>query len=301
MAMVVKRQPENYDFYTIMQNFFSKRFHFLAILALLAFLVGQLLGKIHWFAELFSHFVPHYALLFALATIWARGKIWRGLWSICLIICLIFLFTPSSHHHNAANSWRMIWYNVNLNNDDPLSETEQILAYQPQIVALAEIDLDDARWQKLHDALPHGCEYQSDSPFALAVWSKQTWQSCEVQFIGDYPYIRAEQAGRVVYALHPPPPINRELAQSRAQYLAEIAPKIARENKVLVVGDLNASPFSPVFRQFVRSANIAPQTPNWWLTWRTFGLNIDHVLARETVQVQTMKWGQSDHRGLWVE
>lgn len=287
----------------IMKNFIVKRLHGLAILTLIAMLVGQILGQINWFAELFSHFVPHYTLVFVLAAVWARGKIWRGVWAVSLLICLTYLFVlpTHAHHQENAQSWQTVWYNVNLNNADPLGETERILAYQPQIVALAEIDLDNPHWRKLQAALPHGCEHQSASPFALAVWSRQAWQSCAVHFVDGYPYIRAEQAGRVVYALHPPPPINGELAQSRLRYLREIAPQIAREQRVLVVGDLNASPFSPVFREFVSAANLVQHTPNWLPTWGLLGLNIDHVLSRENVRVRAMEWGQSDHRGLWVE
>ncbi|XXQ68787.1 endonuclease/exonuclease/phosphatase family protein [Neisseriaceae bacterium B1] len=280
-----------------------KRLNIVAWLALIALIIGQTVGYFHWFAELFSHFVPHYAAVFLLAAVFTCNKK-RWFWLVCAVLTLAWIIrlpeNSNQKTNNKTETWQLIWYNVNLHNAQPEQETAKILAKQPNIAALAEIDLNP-RWQPLKHALPHGCEYRSSSPFALVMWSKTPFQACEVKMIDDYPYIRAEQAGRVVYALHPPPPITAQLAQSRTRYLTQVAEKISLENKVLVVGDLNSSPFSPLFRQFVQRANLSPQTPAWLPTWKLLGLNIDHVLAREKVKVQTLEWGESDHRGLFIE
>lgn len=278
----------------------AKRLHFLAVLSLFSLMIGQFIANQHWFAELFSHFIPHYGIVFLLATCFIPNKK-RWFWFVCAVLTFSWIMWQPEKTNGKTESWRLIWYNVNLHNPQPEQETTMILAQKPNIIALAEIDLDNPRWQALQDALPYGCEYRSSSPFALVMWSKMPFQSCHVHMIDDYPYIRAEQAGRVVYALHPPPPITAELAQSRTRYLMQIADKISLENKVLAIGDLNSSPFSPLFRQFTQRANVSPQTPAWLPTWKLLGLNIDHVLTREKVNVHTLDWGESDHRGLFVE
>lgn len=85
--------------------------------------------------------------------------------------------------------------------------------------------------------------------------------------------------------------------------MRHVAAQIARENSVLVLGDLNASPFSPVFRDFTPTARLHNAMTNITPTWFLFGLHIDHVLHRQTGNVQTtaLPWGESDHRAILVE
>ena len=51
----------------------TRTLHIFALLSLAALICGQL-GRLHWFAELFSHFVPHYAAIFALAALSLRRR-----------------------------------------------------------------------------------------------------------------------------------------------------------------------------------------------------------------------------------
>lgn len=51
-----------------MKTCLARRLQTLAWLTLAALAIGQL-GTLHWFAELFSHFVPHYGAIFALAAL----------------------------------------------------------------------------------------------------------------------------------------------------------------------------------------------------------------------------------------
>ena len=202
----------------------------------------------------------------------------------------------------------MLWYNVNLDNPAAAQESAAILAAAPDVVAMAEIDLDDAGWQTLRQAYPHGCEHRDNSPFALALWSRRPLQNCRIVMAetdaGEpFPFIEAELDGSSLFALPPPPPINAELAATRQAYLQQAARKIAAAKTVLVMGDLNSSPFSPVFRQFTHSADIRPHTPNYLPTWLPFGLNIDHVLTRgkSGTRIRALPWLHSDHRALLIE
>ena len=178
-----------------MSAFIRLRLHILALLALAAVIAGQF-GSLFWPAELFSHFLPHYAAIFILAAIWPRPK-WRTLWLVCAAASLLWLAQPFTLPDAPSGGTRLVWYNVHL---------------------------DNPGWQSLRQAYPHGCQHREHSPFALALWSKQPLAACEVHMIGDYPYIRAQTAdGTALYALHPPPPISSELAGARQHYLAETA------------------------------------------------------------------------------
>lgn len=286
-------------------NILKKRLILLAYFALIAGSTGILWGESVWFLELFSHFVPHYCALFILAS-WCATQKLRYFWLTWAVASALWLILPLPTAANANTPvFQAIWYNVNLDNPQPESETAVLLKENSDILALAEIDMDDVRWHNLRQHYPHGCSYRSDSPFALAVWAKQPLNACVIHMVADeYPYIRADIQGVALYVLHPPPPITAELAQNRQQYLQQVAQKIALENNVLVLGDLNSSPYSPIFRRFQATADIRPHTPNYLPTWRPFGLNIDHVLSRQHqgygVNVRALDWGHSDHRGLWV-
>ncbi|MDO5356403.1 MAG: endonuclease/exonuclease/phosphatase family protein [Conchiformibius sp.] len=290
-------------------HYLSTRFRLLACLSLAALLIGQL-GNLFWFAELFSHFLPYYAVCFLLAACTARG-IFRYLWPVCFLLSLIWLAYPYqlSHTTNSKQkpSWTLLWYNVHLDNPNPLAEIGLIHTQQPDIIALAELNRSTTGWQKLLSAYPYGCEHAEDhSPFSLFVRARSPFKNCEVQTIDDIPYIRAVLNDQtVIYALHPPPPINDELARTRRLYLEQTATRIAAESNVLVVGDLNSSQFSPLFRQFTDAAALQSALSGYTPTWKPFGLNIDHVLYRSryghTPRVLPQPWQHSDHRALLAE
>ena len=284
-----------------MSAFIRLRLHILALLALAAVIAGQF-GSLFWPAELFSHFLPHYAAIFILAAIWPRPK-WRALWLVCAAASLLWLAQPFALPDAPSGGTRLVWYNVHLDNPAAEAESAALLAEQADLLALGEINLDNPGWQSLRQAYPHGCQHREHSPFALALWSKQPLAACEVRMIGDYPYIRAQTAdGTTLYALHPPPPISSELAGARQHYLAETARALAAEPCALAVGDFNSSPFSPLFARFLQESGSRPATRYFTPTWKPFFLNIDHALAKGlNVSARTLPWQHSDHRPLLVE
>ncbi|MFA9950125.1 hypothetical protein ABCS64_07310 [Rhodocyclaceae bacterium Wk13] len=80
---------------------------------------------------------------------------------------------------------RLIWYNVHLNNPDAAGESAVLLAEKTDVLALAEINLNDPGWQVLRTHYPHGCQHQEASPFALALWSAAPLASCDIAYGGD--------------------------------------------------------------------------------------------------------------------
>ena len=280
------------------RQFAVQRVRILAVLSVIAVLAGNV-GASYWQAELFSHFVPYYAAVFVLAVCLDSG--WkRWLWLGAASVLLLWLAQPFEGERPSETHHSLLWYNVNLDNRKAAEESAKILAAAPEVLALAEIDLADSGWQALRRSYPYGCEWESDSPFALAVWSRKPLAGCEVRFVGDYPYIRAVAGNTALFALHPPPPVSASLAVERREYLAQTAVFIGKEENVLVVGDLNSSPFSPLFRSFTETAGIRAQTRFWTPTWLPFGLNLDHVLAKRPVRAEPLPWRHSDHRALMV-
>lgn len=279
-----------------MKTYLARRLQTLAWLTLAVLLIGQL-GALHWTAELFSHFVPHYAAVFALAALCLHNR-WRYLWAAWALALTAWTLWPPVLEPPDSAATRLIWYNVNLDNRDARGESARLLAADADILALAEIQLHDPGWQPLRQHYPHGCVHEENSPFALAVFAREPLAACDIFFPGEYPAIRAVlRDGRVLYAAHPPPPINADLASARVDYLRILADRLAAENSALLVGDLNSSPYSPHYRALLRATtrNILP-------TWLPLGLNLDHALVRHgQAHSKALPWHTSDHRPLHIQ
>lgn len=284
-----------------MKTYLARRLQTLAWLTLAVLLIGQL-GALHWTAELFSHFVPHYAAVFALAALCLHNR-WRYLWAAWALALTAWTLWPPVLEPPDSAATRLIWYNVNLDNRDARGESARLLAADADILALAEIQLHDPGWQPLRQHYPHGCVHEENSPFALAVFARAPLAACEVRFIEDYPYIRATLAdGRTLYAAHPPPPINADLARARIAYLRYLADRLATEKSALLLGDLNSSPYSQHYRELLRRAGLHTTTRNGLPTWLPLGLNLDHALVRHgQAHSSALPWHTSDHRPLQTD
>ena len=284
-----------------MKPYLARRLQTLAWLTLAVLLIGQL-GALHWTAELFSHFVPHYAAVFALAALCLHNR-WRYLWAAWALALTAWTLWPPVLEPPDSAATRLIWYNVNLDNRDARGESACLLAADADILALAEIQLRDPGWQPLRQHYPHGCAHEDSSPFALAVFAREPLAACDIFFPGEYPAIRAVlRDGRVLYAAHPPPPINADLASARVDYLRTLADRLAIENSTLLVGDLNSSPYSPHYRALLRDADLRATTRNILPTWLPLGLNLDHALVRHgQAHSSALPWHTSDHRPLQTD
>lgn len=280
------------------RRFFQRRFNNLAALVVLALLLGQL-GRLHWFAELFSHYTHAYAGMLLLAALFGHGR-QRLLWLSGALLLGLWLLQPRHTGPQPGDpDWSLLFYNVHIHNRAAAIDARVVLEQQADLLALAEIDLDNPGWSALRQAYPHGCEHHEASPFAMALWSKQPLRDCQLHFSAGFVWIRALHAdGTAIYALHPPPPVNAALAQARQHYMDEVSRHMAQDRHYLAAGDLNASPFSPLFRDWLHQAGARSNTPNWTPTWRPLWLNIDHVLSRSDhpVHTRSLPWLHSDHR-----
>lgn len=282
-----------------MRRHLIRHLHHLALLSLAALLIGQL-GSLHWIAELPSHFLPYYTLAFLLAALTQKNRT-RILWLTCTALSAAWLIHPLDHPTPGnTHSRSLIWYNTHLDNPQAAAESAYLIAENTDLIALAEINLADPGWHPLRTHYPHGCEHREHSPFALALWSQTPLATCTVHAIAGYPYIRAQLTDHTaIYALHPPPPITRELAAARNTYLHHTATRIAQENHAIIAGDLNLSPYSPYYRRLLKESGAQAYSANWTPTWKPFLLNIDHILARgHSPHIRALPWQHSDHRPL---
>ena len=284
-------------------TFVRKRLLFLAYASLAALILGEL-GRFYWLPELFSHFVPYYAVILLLATLFSPQTGQKCFFGLSAVLLAVWMFTPLTNSQAPAPAQqRFISYNLYINNPHVETDLNWLMQQSADVVFLTEATPSMHIVQRLQAAYPHGCERLDDSPFGLILLSKQALKSCTVLQHGslqDFPAIRAElDNGRIVYAIHPPPPISPYMATERDRVLQTIAEQVSHEQgEVLVMGDMNNTAFAPSFRRFTKISGLKLQAPRAMPTWRPGHISIDHILLRSPhgATVSYGPWLGSDHR-----
>lgn len=129
----------------------------------------------------------------------------------------------------------------------------------------------------------------------------------------DYQIADLEIAGRTVslIGLHTPSPGGSVPAARRNRFFAEIADyAAAADGPVIAAGDFNSTVWSPHFADLIAASglNNAADGRGWRPTWPSWlppaGIAIDHVLASDDFQVESVARGPtvgSDHFPLTVD
>jgi endonuclease/exonuclease/phosphatase (EEP) superfamily protein YafD len=177
--------------------------------------------------------------------------------------------------------------NVHAGNRDPRPLLDWLATAPADVVVLLE--LSPAYAEALVGAAPgypHRELLPDDSPFGIGLLSRRPLAGFETHASADdIPFLLAmldtPQGPARLIAVHPMPPLQPHWRHER-DLLLEVAARDSRELPTLVVGDLNATPWStallsPRTQALRRTTGFAP-------TWRpfggrVFGLPIDHVLA----------------------
>ncbi len=301
-----------------MQAFFSKRLFILAWLSLIALLLGQLGGLAVWQLELFSHYTPHIAIVVLSAGLCypkQRHKAIRWVFFAISAALIVWCFSPfylykqwirSEAPTPRDSTFSIVYQNVQLGNDNPKKTLAKLLQYQPQILLLVEAG--GQRWNNELTALkanyPVQCGDASDSAFAIQAFIADKTTCCELLSIVHYPALKITRPNSgSLYLIHPPPPINAYLAHQQRQFLREFAALIKQQRGVVVVGDMNLSAFSPLYRDFVASTGLKRSTANALPTWLPLAISIDQILTHTPSQlsVTPLGWQSSDHRAFLIQ
>jgi endonuclease/exonuclease/phosphatase (EEP) superfamily protein YafD len=278
-----------------------------------------LLGRFHWALDLFSHFRWQYLLICVVGVAWSLAlKRPRWIQALCLASLLVnaaALFLAKGDPAYATTDGphlRVVSLNVQAGNPDKAQVLEYLRATDADLFFLMEVDAEwAAALAELAATHPHHLEWPQEDNFGLAFFSRVPLQSLEVIHTSQRgpPSIRARltHAGRelAILGIHPPPPIGRRLSQIRDTQLADTAALVASlDVPVLVVGDLNATPWSHGLRLLRDGTTLDHRSPDpsWTPTWNVafvFPIPIDHALVTPPLVVARRKIGPevgSDHR-----
>lgn len=300
----------------------------------LAYFLG-LIGHFYYFFDLFSHFLLQYfagGLLLAGALFYLKRPVYAGLILAIAIASIIetrfnmddpFTFsapkgeetyTVVSFNHNYGQSvFTHIenWLRENSNQFDAII----LLEASAQTVEMAE-KLGYEYPYQIHEPSTRGA-------FGMVILSRYKFLEAEriVQSGPAFDNITARITIKdpkaknplTIYAMHPPPPVGPDATEQRNGELQKIAKRVAvEENKnIIVAGDFNLTPFSYVFRDFLKTSGLKFQSYGLLLdtTWPTFfilpffKIPIDHAFYSDTLIQQRKEVGpafMSDHNSLIV-
>ncbi len=298
----------------------------LGILALLALFPSWLglLGDWYWALDLCAHFRWQYliaGIVIVAWSVWRRRKI--AAFAVLTLLLNVFLIGRLGLHAEVSRAalaqdfhLRVVSLNVLTSNPNTQVVLDYLLASDADVIALIETD------QKWLDALaplqakyPHYILHPRPDNFGSALFSRVPLAKAQILNLGKsgLPSIEARLNFRgrdvVVIATHPVPPYGSAYADFRDTQLAALAAHVQQASEpVLLVGDLNATPWSAGMR-IATSGNLgfrslaAPWTP----TWRArsiFAIPIDHALCTAPLVITRRAVGPdvgSDHRPIELD
>lgn len=290
------------------------------LLALVPSWLG-LAGGWHWLLDLMAHFRWQYLVISTLALLVAALRRQRmpavaAALTLALNAVLIGQLGWNSEDSPGtppATELRVLSINLQTSNPHTQRVIGHVLASDADVVFLMEVS--QPWWdvlQPLRARYPAHFAVPRPDNFGVAILARVPLGNVNVVPIGDTPSIQADLllGGRPITLIgtHPLPPVGPAAAASRDAQLARLARHVAGlETPVLVIGDLNATPWSAGMRALMSQglafrSTEAPWTPTW-LARTPLALPIDHALASAPLVITSRATGPdigSDHRPLAI-
>jgi endonuclease/exonuclease/phosphatase (EEP) superfamily protein YafD len=210
---------------------------------------------------------------------------------------------------------RALHWNVNVANPDVERALAWILEHELELDAIVLLEVGPA-WRRELDLLgrfyPHSEVRLRDDHFGIAVFSRLPGTSLRLltRPSGFQSVVltaaTATGAPLALWAVHLPPPVSRASANERNAQLVSVA-RTTRDAPLpmVVVGDLNVTPWSPWFRRLLQAGRLTdlgggPQRPTWAPAPLpgVLGLPLDHALATPGIRLLHRRLGPrlgSDH------
>lgn len=171
--------------------------------------------------------------------------------------------------------------------------------------------------EPLRIAYPNVIAEPREDNFGIALFSRLPLTNASVIELGpaEVPSIAANVrvGGQQVFLLgtHPLPPGSGEYARLRNDQFREIAAHVRRQNSpVIVLGDLNVTPWSPYFAELLRDSGLKNTSQgrglfDSWPAWLPLArIPLDHCLVSQSIHVINKQLGPhvgSDHLPVVVE
>lgn len=251
-------------------------------------------GDQHWKLDLFSHTRLQYLVAASgLAVCLVIVRRWFLMLLTVAVLLLnaweVFSIPGRVPLHNPQQVYRAMSINVYSGNPQISRVVDYIRSEAPDFLALIEINGD---WREplegLKDLLPHQEIKIWSSDFGYALLSKYPFTEKTFGYIATGTLAREVQTPQgklLLLQVHPLAPTNERAWKWRNESLTKIADFCAmQEQPLLLLGDMNCSPWSPNFKNFLQTSGLH-QPDVRWLPRRTWPAGhpwlwtpIDHIL-----------------------
>lgn len=277
-----------------------------------------LAARLWWVFDLFSHFRLQYVVA---AAVLGSAALSLGAYRVTVVLALVALvhgwairdlWLADARSVPGGEPLRVVSANVLASNPTPEKVLDVVRASGADIVVL--VDARDDRWRGVLAAMgelyPHRAPEGWRDGAPVLLFSRAPIVAARVERpTGRRPYLVAEvSAGGgvvTVAGVHPPSPTDPGDTRRRNRQLDHIATTVEDTARpLIVVGDLNTSPWSPHFRDLLTATGLrnAAAGQGWIPTWPTWFwpalIPIDHVLVRGPLGVEDLERGPdvgSDH------
>lgn len=284
-------------------------------------LLARYLGRWHWVFELTTHFIEQACVLAAGVTLLLLLRRHGRLAAISGALTLgtaaewltyIRAETPSGVSVvETSECMVVVSANVYSKNRNAEALSQWLQESQADVIFLCEVDpwwaAQIATWKS---DWPHQIIHPRPDNFGLALISRHPIVDSHLfDLDGPIPAVdcrvQSPSGEWTIVGLHPFPPVGRAALHLRNQQLQTAAAHIKTLAKpCVVVGDLNCTPASPMFQDFVTATGLVDSCRRfgWQPTWpagnRMLRIPIDHCLCDPQVGVLERSVGSdvgSDH------
>jgi endonuclease/exonuclease/phosphatase (EEP) superfamily protein YafD len=282
-------------------------------------------GDLHWLLDVLRNLRLQYlGSLLVISAALAACRRFR--WALALLAIALVNAAPVAPLYfggppkvePAGPAMRAVTMNIHSPNRDHGRVVRFIRSTDPDLLLLNEIN---RRWtgalRVLEDAYPHRIIKPREDDFGIALFSKLELDNPDIVYVGNaaVPSVTAGvetgNGGFTILGMHPLPPLTRQYFALRNRQLEGMA-RFARRtaSPLLVLGDLNVTPWSRHFTKSLRAAGLLDSARGRGVqtTWPTFAfwmrIPIDHCLHAPAIRVHRRWTGPdvgSDHYPLIVD
>lgn len=296
----------------------------LAVLIICVLTATGFLGLFWWIFDLASHFRFQYfilLILFTIILIFTDQRVVAGVaftFGIVNLAFIIPLYIRPRKIQTEQIVFRLLLANVYQPNQSYDRVLELVKSHSPDFILFIEIN---QVWlnalEGLHNSYPFSIELGRDDNYGMVLFSRFKSRKASIHHFGNagLPSIIAEYdfngESFTIIGSHPPPPKGAENSKLRNQQLSEIANyAIAKEGTIMLIGDLNITPWSPFFHRLLRDGGLINSAigfgyqPTWPTKIPFLQLPIDHCLVSPEVVVVQKRIGPdigSDHYPVIVD
>lgn len=321
-------------------RFFSARLSLWGLISAgaLANLLASVLGfgaHIYPLLDIFNAFRVQYGVALLIMALLFLGGRRKQAFIICMVgaVFNVAIFMPVYLNPNTAGpdeitlsaletdnnrTKTLLLHNISIDNTHYAAVLNTIANEDPDYIALLEVTTAWAQQlAPIRARYPHHIEEIRDDNFGIGFYSKSAFLNAKTDTFKDANnpsrFIRVTLADEPITFLitHPVPPIGNDFVNYRNATLQKLAAVASTTNGAIVLaGDLNTPPWSPVFHKLVTSSKLRDSRqgfgiqPTWPSHFKILYTPIDHVLISDEILVHNRRIGPangSDHHAIILQ